>query len=89
MGRLVITQRVARELELATVVIYLVRHLNMDWGDLCEEDKEANAIALESANGRLLSRYNTLMADSETRKDVYIITESDRSRTTVLFVDEY
>jgi hypothetical protein len=57
-------------------------HLSGDWGDLCEEDRQANEDALKNGD-RLLSAYGT-------RGDkIWIITEWDRSVTTVLFPDEY
>ena len=60
-----------------------VRHVNGDWGDLCEEDKEMNEDAL--ANGeRLFSKYNY-----NDDVSIYIITEWDRSYTTILFPEEY
>jgi hypothetical protein len=62
---------------------FLSRHLNGDWGELCEEDKQANQEALEQGL-RLLSAYRT--ADG-TR--IWIITECDRSATTLLLPSEY
>jgi len=53
-----------------------------DWGDLCKEDKEANREALENGD-RVLASYHT------THGKVYIITEADRSATTLLFAEEY
>ena len=60
----------------------LIRHANGDWGDVCEEDHTANDIALIQGN-RVLSSYT--LAD----RKVWIITEADRSATTVLFPEEY
>lgn len=60
----------------------LIRHLNGDWGEVCEEDRGLNDLAL-AAGDRLLSVY---AVDGKT---VWIITEADRSATTVLFPDEY
>ena len=60
-----------------------VRHCNGDWGDLCEEDKQTNEDALKNGY-RLLSKYNY---NDET--SIYIITEWDRSVTTILFPSEY
>ena len=37
---------------------YLQRHLNGDWGDLCDEDKEEKLFSLKHGL-RLLSTYNT------------------------------
>lgn len=60
------------------------RHCNGDWGDLCEEDKEMNESGLKNGDDRLFSKYNY---DDET--SIYIITEWDRSATTILFPEEY
>ena len=61
----------------------LARHFCGDWGDCCEEDRKVNDSAL--ANGqRLMSVYKS--PDHET---IWIITEWDRSITTVLLPEEY
>jgi hypothetical protein len=60
----------------------LTRHINGDWGDLCDEDKKVNDEALTSRD-RILSVYHI----GETK--IYIITEADRSATTVLLPEEY
>ena len=62
---------------------YIVRHLNGDWGDLCEEDKLANDIAITEGT-RLLSAYTL-----KTGVKLWIITEADRSVTTLLLPEEY
>ena len=67
----------------------LNRHKNCDWGDLCDDDKEENSLSLEN-NNRILSSYNipeNLNIDSENK--IWIITEWDRSVTTILFPSEY
>ncbi len=61
----------------------LVRHARGDWGDLEECDKKANDLALIKG-GRLLSAYSTRLAVK-----VYVITEADRSATTLLLPEEY
>ena len=61
----------------------LKRHANGDWGDLCEEDRLANALSLEEG-GRILSAYK-LGTDAK----VWVITEWDRSATTILLPSEY
>ena len=58
------------------------RHHCGDWGDLGEGDKQANEEALTHGE-RILSRYD-LEAGS-----FYIVTEADRSMTTVMRVEEY
>lgn len=62
----------------------LLRHVTCDWGAVGKEDWQANEDAL--ANGdRLLSAY--LLKDGATK--VWIITEADRSSTTILIPDDY
>lgn len=64
------------------VLSLIGRHIKGDWGDLDDEDKQANQRALIDG-GRLFSAY---VVDE---RKVYIITEADRSSTTVLFAEEY
>lgn len=58
------------------------RHVSGDWGDVCSEDAEANEAAVKDGD-RILSVYHT------TQGKVYVITEWDRSATTVLLASEY
>ena len=58
------------------------RHIRGDWGDLGNEDKEENELALKEGF-RLFSAYKN------GKEKIWIITEADRSATTVLFPDEY
>lgn len=60
----------------------LKRHCFGDWGDLNEEDKEANEFALREGS-RIFSVYEY------PEGKLYIITEADRSQTTLLLPDEY
>ena len=63
---------------------YMRRHHCGDWGDeLCAEDKAANEQALKDGS-RLLSCYRTPAGDR-----LYIITEWDRSVTTIMLPSEY
>ena len=59
------------------------KYMVCDWGNMCDEDKEMNDNVLRNGNDRILAAYDT----SEGK--VYIITEHDRSATTILFADEY
>lgn len=62
---------------------FLGRHVNGDWGDVDAEDAKENELSV--AQGfRILSAYRTT-------KDVklWVITEADRSATTILLPDEY
>ena len=62
---------------------FLGRHLRGDWGELCEEDRNANQTALKEGL-RLMSSYRT-----STGQRIWIITEADRSVTTLLLPEEY
>ena len=59
------------------------RHLSHDWGDLDAEDKRLNDHAVKSG-GRVLSAYK-VTPDQK----VWVITEADRSVTTLLLPEEY
>ena len=66
------------------------RYERHDWGELCEEDKDENDRALKEGN-RVFASYNLppylrgLFPDDK----IWIITEWDRSVTTILFPEEY
>lgn len=64
----------------------LGRHVVGDWGDICEEDRGVNEQALADGD-RIFSVYK-LGPEAPVEK-VWIITEHDRSLTTVLLPDEY
>jgi hypothetical protein len=83
LGEVVITRNAADALHAEDVKICLGRHANGDWGDLCEEDQHSNEIALKQ-DLRLFSVY----CDRASVK-FYIITEHDRSVTTILLPEDY
>jgi len=61
------------------------RYIQCDWGDTCEEDKRSNRYAVKHGE-RILAEYkHTMHPDWR----IWIITEWDRSVTTILFPDEY
>ena len=62
---------------------FLSRHLRGDWGDLCQEDKMENELSLKRGF-RLMSSYPI----TDTAK-LWIITEADRSVTTLLLPEDY
>ena len=62
---------------------FLSKHARGEWGDLCLEDKQANTEAVAD-DLRILSAYR--LSDG-TR--IWVITECDRSVTTVLLPSEY
>ena len=86
-GALLMTEGVHRLVEqgLLSPSVYLDRHCSCDWGDLCEEDVETNQQALLDGE-RLFSAYQTEHGDD---KRLWIITEADRSSTTLLLPSEY
>ncbi len=64
-------------------LIFLARHARGDWGDLDPENHRANEDALRHGS-RLLSAYRT-----DRGGKLWIITEADRSVTTLLLPEEY
>lgn len=62
---------------------YLSRHARGEWGEIDAEDKAANDLALREGS-RLLSAYTTSQGGK-----LWIITEADRSVTTLLLPSEY
>ena len=83
LGRLVVTANADKEIDPEDIDIAVNRHWSGDWGDLCAEDKDANEQALQ-LGGRLFSSYR-----DRNGVKFWIITESDRSATTVLLPDDY
>ena len=66
----------------------LTRHIKGDWGDVDDEDKLTNDTALKQGL-RLLSAYNDDRFPKHGISTIWIITEADRSATTILFPEEY
>jgi hypothetical protein len=62
---------------------FLSRHVRGDWGKLPKGDREENHLSLEKGF-RLLSSYRTTAGDK-----LWVITEADRSVTTLLLPEEY
>ena len=84
LGQLVATPGALAALEKTgqNAMDFLSRHVRGDWGDLPKEDKAENQLSLEKGF-RLLSSYHT------TAGTIWVITEADRSHTTLLLPDEY
>lgn len=82
-GQIVITHGADSCLTQDDVLKALVRHMAGDWGELSDHDQEANEEALQHGL-RLLSRYV-----ASAGKVFWIITEHDRSATTILLPEEY
>jgi hypothetical protein len=64
-------------------VEFLARHVTGDWGELPVEDRAENHLSLQQGF-RLLSSYRTSAGDR-----LWVITEADRSVTTILLPEEY
>ena len=91
MGRMVMTNGVAAKLDADHtfrdhVIRSLARYAARDWGDLDPDDAEMNELALKNNDDRILAAY-THPAGADYK--IWILTEWDRSATTILFPDEY
>jgi hypothetical protein len=82
LGQVVATRSVLEAIPNDAVVNALRRHARGDWGEVCEEDRGLNDEALKEG-ARLLSVYKA----GESK--FWIITEADRTATTVLLPEDY
>lgn len=62
---------------------FLSRHQSGDWGDMSEEDKRENEFSVDK-HLRIFSAYH--LSD---KTKIWVITEADRSATTILLPSEY
>ena len=62
----------------------LMRHVNGDDGDLSADDKALNVVAIATGKDRVFSAYNLSSGDR-----LWVITEWDRSVTTILLPEDY
>lgn len=83
LGRTVATPHVLKVVPETEIFTALRRHQNCDWGDVCPNDKWSNDRAVKGGE-RLLSVYH-----SKDGVKFWIITEWDRSATTVLLPEDY
>lgn len=85
MGQLVATPGALNRLQEAgqSPLELIVRHVTGDWGELDEEDRQANELSVEQGY-RILSAYRL-----DSGEKVWVITEADRSVTTILLPSEY
>jgi len=80
-----VNDAIAEDIEFAKFAFdSLKRHASGDWGDMCKEDKIANEMAVKAGDLRIFSAY-----ECGDLPKIWIITEADRSITTILFPDEY
>ena len=84
LGRILVTMGAKDAIQdsLAKMSEILTRHKNCDWGDVDDEDKSLNDTALKFG-ARVLSSYTI---DGH---KIWVITEADRSSTTILLPSEY
>jgi hypothetical protein len=85
LDRVVATPGALRALEKAEQLPaeFLDRHVNGDWGEMPEADKQENELSVDQGF-RILSAYTTSAGDT-----IWILTEADRSATTMLLPEEY
>jgi hypothetical protein len=85
LGQTFITPGAEEALQIAgqDSIEFLRRHMSCDWGDVSEEDAQENDFSLIEGF-RLLSSYQTGKG-----QQLWIITEADRSSTTILLPSEY
>jgi hypothetical protein len=81
-GQVVITRNAANHLTPAEINRGIARHIGGDWGSISPEDATTNEGASECGD-RLLSAYG------EGNRRFWIITEADRSVTTILLLEDY
>jgi hypothetical protein len=74
--------------KISTLQKSLNRHVKRDRGDVDDDDKQTNDQALKQGT-RLLSAYNDDRFPKNGVATIWIITEGDKSATTILFPDEY
>ena len=84
LGEIVATLRAVQEVAPDDVLRALERHAQGDWGECHPEDAEANSRALSQGEGRIFSAF-----DSRQGVRFWVITEADRSVTTVLLPMDY
>lgn len=83
LGQTLITPGARDALHPEDVVHAMKRHASKDWGDCGRDDREANDLALVEG-ARVFSVYHDRFGTK-----FWVITEADRSATTVLLPNEY
>lgn len=82
-GKWIMTRAVAERMKDEKFALFVTdcinKYLRSNWGDICEYDWKLNDAAVKSEDDRIVARYD----------NIFIVTERDRSVTTILFTDEY
>lgn len=82
-GKIVTTPNALSRLTQEDILMGIQRHQAGDWGEVDEEDRQANERALIEGT-RLFSVYH-----AANRKKFWITTEADRQSTTILLPEDY
>jgi hypothetical protein len=82
-GTIALTSKALLGLPFEDISAALARHAQCDWGDVCPEDRAENERAFRTG-GRQFSVYH-----DQRGVKFWIITEADRSATTVVLPDDY
>lgn len=82
-GRVVMTKAISKKVDDTKLQEFFKKHVTGDFGQLDKSDIKANNDAIRTGEDRILSCY-----EYYSRK-IYIITEWDRSYTTIMFAEEY
>ena len=83
LGQVVATPNAIETIPNEEILNALMRHVQGDWGELDSEDRISNERALKHG-GRLFSAYHSIQ-----KIKFWIITEADRSSTTILLPEDY
>ena len=89
MGQVVVTKGVDEKMKedhsfSVFIQVSIGRYVHRDWGQTCDEDAKANNRAIQ--NGECI---RAVYKQPKTDRTIWIITEADRSVTTIMFPDEY
>lgn len=82
LGKIMVTQAISEILNPVQIHYLIEQQLSYDWGNTCQSDWILNDNAINE-HGRVVSLHSV---DNE---DVFVITEADRSATTIMFAYEY
>ena len=89
LGQVIVTKSVDEKMKenrsfSVFVQVSIGRYVHRDWGQTCDEDAKANNRAIQNRE-----RIRAVYKQPRTDTTIWIITEADRSVTTILFPDEY
>ena len=83
LGRIVATPNALNHIPNDDILCAIQRHQSGEWGEVDDHDRQANDCAV-AHGGRLVSVYYSVA-----RVKFWLITEADRSVTTVLLPEDY